>query len=112
MKLAIRASKIEIDTLQASGTKWVSAILQTLELDENNVVSSVRARDKKLYRKVSDVALETVTFVDPVTGVETTISVAGIGEAIKAIMVKWMMEDHNATYDPTIDLVVLNDTSS
>jgi hypothetical protein len=58
---------------------------------------------------VSDVAIETVSFVDPVTGQPVTLSVAGIAIAIKTKMIDWMEKDQAATYDPESDLVVIND---
>ena len=110
MKKAIRTGRIEIDTIKLHGPKWIVATISTLELDDQNQVVSERIRDLKLYRKVSNVATETVTITDPVTGQPITVSVAGIGGLIKAIMIQWMQEDFPATYDPEIDLVVINDT--
>jgi hypothetical protein len=111
MKTAIRTSKIEIDTAVLHGPQWINATLQTLELDADNNVTSTRVRDRKLYRKVDLVATETVTITDPVTQQQVTISVAGIGVAIKAKMIGWMMEDNASTYNEDADLVVLNGPS-
>ena len=107
---AIRTSSINIETQVIHGPKWISANLQQLEIDDVGNVVSTSVRERKLYRRVGDVATETVTVTDPVTQQQVTVSVAGIGGLVKAAMIKWMIEDNNATYDPTIDLVVLNDT--
>lgn len=107
MKEAIRVGRIEIDTVDIGGPQWITANIQRLELDAANNITSTRTRDKKLYRKVTDVAMETVTINDPVTGQPVTISVAGIGTAIKTAMITWMMEDNPSTYDPDADLVIL-----
>lgn len=112
MKEAIRTSKIEIDTAVRDGPQWISATIQTLELDASNNVTSTRLRDRRLYRKTDQVAAELVTFIDPVTGQQITMSVAGIAAAIKAKMVNWMETDNNAAYDPSTDLVILNGPSS
>jgi len=92
MKTAIRTGHIEIDTVKLHGPKWISASLQTLEIDPDGNVLSERMRDKKLYRKVTDVAMQTVTTTDPVTGQAVTVSVAGLGALVKAAMISWMLD--------------------
>lgn len=112
MKEAIRVGRIEIDTVKIHGPKWIAAVIQTLELNDDNEVLAERVRDKRLYRRADHVAMETVSVKDPVTQQTLTASVAGMAALIKTVMVKWMVEDNAAYYDPATDLVVLDDTSS
>jgi hypothetical protein len=110
MRTAIRVGSIEIDTIKRHGNKWISASIQHLEVsDTDDTIISESARADRVYRRVDKVALETVDITDPVTGQAITISVAGIGEAVKAAMIKWMLEDNTAHYDPDDDLVIIDD---
>jgi len=108
MRNAIRTGRIEIDVLKRNGPTWISSNIQTLEIDDAGNILSERMRDRKLYRKVDDVALEMATATDPVTGKTVTVSIAGVGALVKAAMIQWMLEDNAAHYDSSIDLVVLN----
>ena len=109
MKQAIRAGRIEIDTVKIHGPKWIVATLSRLEIDDNGNVISERIRDEKIYRKAENVATELVTVVDPVTQQQVTVSVAGLAGLIKATMINWMQEDFPSIYDPELDLVVLDE---
>lgn len=107
MKKALRTGKIEIDTQKINEAQWIVATIQSLDLDNDNKILSEDFRDGKIFKKVTDVALETVTITDPVTQQEITLSVAGLGTAIKAILIKWILEENpNSTYDAEIGMVI------
>lgn len=109
MPKAIRTGRIEIDLLKQNDTQWISADIQHLEIDDEGTILVVKMRDGKLYRRVDQVALQTINIKDPVTQQDINMSVAGIGVAIKRLMVNWMIEDNpSAIYDPAKDLVVVD----
>ncbi len=112
MKTIIRTGSIEIDAQKVDGIQWVSAKIQKLLINDEGRVLSESGREFRLHRRIDQVALEMTTVVDPVTGKEVTVSVAGVGTLIKAAMTRWMLEDHGAKYDPVLDVVVLDDSSS
>jgi len=113
MKEALRTGQIEIDTQKMGDEQWIAATIQNLELNSDGSVASEKMRDGKVYRKVSDVALEMITVTDPVTQQQLTMSVAGMGTAIKTLMIKWILEDNaNTTYDANLGMVIKNDPSS
>ena len=108
MTQAIRTGRIEIDLLKAGDVQWISADIQHLEIDADGNIQSIRMRDGKLYRRVDKVAKQSVNITDPVTGQTFDISVAGVGMAIKSLMVGWMIEDNvGAVYDTGKGFVVL-----
>lgn len=111
MKKAIRTGRLQIDTVVPGGPQWVSAWLQNLDVNDANEVASQSFREGRLYRKIDDHLTDIAPgWVDPVTGTQGPISVAGLGAAIKMIMVQWMLEDHpGAYYDPASDLVIIDD---
>lgn len=107
MKQALRTGLIEIDTQKMNDAQWIVATIQNLELDDKDNVVSEKFRDGKVFRKVMDVALETVTFTDPVTQQQITMSVAGMGTAVKLMMIKWILEDNKgSTYDEKLGMVI------
>ncbi len=112
MKKVIRTGIIEIDSVKTGQEQWVSAKIQRLEYDDQNNLLSESAREGRLTRRVDQVATQTVDFYDPVTGHNCTLSVAGVGIAIKSMMAKWMLEDFDAHFDSELGAVVLNDSSS
>ncbi len=109
MKRAIRTSIIEIDSTEPDGIQWVSANIQTIEVDEDNKVTSISGKRDTLARRIDLVATEIVSVYDPVTDTTSNISVAGVGKAIELLMVKWMIEDNEQAYfDAEIDRVVIS----
>jgi len=105
---ALRTGVIEIDTAKINDAQWIVATIQKLNIDSSGTIVSEKIRDGKVFRKASDVALEVITFTDPVTKQEITMSVAGMATGIKALMVKWILEDNpTATYDKNLGMVIL-----
>ena len=113
MRQALRTGRLEIDLVKPGGVQWVAASLQRLELSASGDIVALYDRDAKLHRRIDRVALEQVSFTDPLTGLSGLVSVAGVGELIKALMVKWMIEDNpSAFYDGLADLVILDGANS
>lgn len=113
MPNAIRSSQIVIDTPKKDGHQWVSSILQGLEIDTDGNILSVNFSERKMHRRIDQVATQIYTTTDPVTQAQVTASVAGIGKLIKQAVIAWMLEDFpDATYDPVKDLVVLSGANS
>lgn len=113
MKKAIRTGRIEIDSITPGGAQWVTAWVQTLELGDDNSIQSQIFRDGRLHRKVEDSLTDLITITDPVTGLSGQMSLAGLGMAVKAMMVKWMLEDNpTASYDAENDLVIVDGPDS
>lgn len=110
MRSAIRTEVIEIDLIEPDGIQWVTASIQKVQLDADDKVTSIVSKDGKMYRRVDKVIFEQIKFTDPVTQQEITMSVAGLGVAIKSAMVAWMLEDNpNAHYEAETDLVILDE---
>jgi hypothetical protein len=112
MKKAVRTGSIEIDLIAPGGTQWVVASIQALELNDLDEVTAILGKSSKIYRRVDKAALDMVEFTDPVTGVTTEISLVGIGTAIKAMMIKWMLEDMpNSSFDTDADRVFIDESN-
>jgi len=106
---AIRVGRIEIDTLKPNAPQWITSTIQTLEVDDNDEIISQLYKDAQLIRRVSEVTTQVVSITDPVTQQVVNLSVAGLGTAIKAVMINWMLEDNvGSAYDPGTDLVMLD----
>lgn len=110
MRTAIRTEVIEIDLIEPDGIQWVTASIQKVQLDADNKIISVVAKDDKMYRRIDKVIFEQITFIDPITQQEITMTIAGLGVAIKTAMVAWMIENNpNAHYEAETDLVILDE---
>jgi len=108
---AIRTTKIEIDTAKASQDNWIRASVQEVEVDSQTLeIKSESVTVHTVFRPVSNVALEHIQFVSPVTGEAYTLYIADLAEAIKVAMVGWMVNDIPCHFDPATNLVVIDDS--
>jgi len=108
---AIRTTKIEIDTAKANQDNWIRASVQEVEVDADTLeIKSESVTVHTVFRPVSKVALEKIQFVSPVTGAVHELYIADLAEAIKVAMVGWMVNDIPCHYDPTTNLVVIDDS--
>lgn len=98
MKTAIRTSNIEIDTTVPDSVQWINANIQYLDVSDDGSIKSISGRMGQLHRRVDLVAAQGTTIVDPVTGMNITISAAGVATAIKQFMINWMLEDNPDFY--------------
>lgn len=93
---AYRTQRLVIDLPTPYAEPWISCMLQHLSVDENDTILEINDRVKMLYKRMSDCATEGITFTDPVTQVEHTVTGAGIGSAITAMVCKWIIRDLEA----------------
>lgn len=109
---ALRTTKIEIDTAKADQDNWIRASIQQVEVDPQSLkILSESVTVHAVFRQVSKVALEQLEFVSPITGEVHKLYVADIAQAIKVTMVGWMVTDIPCTYEPSTELVVINDNA-
>lgn len=109
MPILLRATNVQIDTALIDGDNWVRADIQTVETDNTYKILSQRVADRVIYRRIEDVALEQHVIKSVLTGEHMTLTTADIGRAVKAAVVRWMLEDFNSSYDASTGLVILND---
>lgn len=68
-------------------------IVQKVIVDDLNNVTQVIPRADEVHRRASEIITDMVTFTDPLTGHDCTISGAGLDAAITAMVSKWIIED-------------------
>ena len=94
----IRAQKIEIDMPKDGSEPWIRVIVQEIIDDQNdNLPAQMIDRYAQMYRRLSKVQAQMVTFVDPLTQQEHTVSIAGIAVAMTVGVQEWLVEDHDGT---------------
>ena len=80
MSDALRTAKLVIDLPVPGAEPFIMGIVQKVVVDENDEVTQVVPRQMEIHRRASKIALEPVTFTDPVTQQEYTITGAGLDE--------------------------------
>jgi len=93
MPKALRTAKLVIDLPVPGAEPFIMAIVQSISIDAENSVTQVVPRQREMHRRASSIIMDMVTFTDPVTQHECTISGAGLNEAITAMVSKWIIED-------------------
>lgn len=103
----LRTQHISIDLPTEDSIHWVNAVVQTVYKDPDTY-KTIQTIDRtgQIIRSVNDVAGETVTVQDPVTGNTIQISVAGIALAIRACFNRWCIEDYNGEINEHDDIIV------
>lgn len=99
MPTQVRVPQIVIDVPKSSSDPFIMMPVQRIVYDAQGNVTQTIPRSDRLYRQISKVATEMVTFTDPVTQQEITISAAGAGAAITGFVAKWLAEHYDSTVD-------------
>ena len=112
-KRVLRTTKIEIDTAKPDQDNWIRASVQEVVVDYSTLkVESESVTVNTIFRPMSKVALETVSFKSPITGEDHTLYIADIAVAIKHAMIGWMLNDIPSSFDSENGLVVIDDNAS
>ena len=99
MRKRLRSQQITIDLPKPDSEVWVNLIVQQVEEDDEGNVLNLADRMDTLNKRLHAVGLESVTFQDPVTQQNHTISVYGLAQAITVAASHWIAEKHNAVVD-------------
>jgi len=78
MKTKYRASKIIIENLRSTSEPWVHFIMNQVIEDDNGKVINEIPRFDRISKKFSKVMDQFITFIDPITKKEYTISGYGV----------------------------------
>jgi len=93
----LRAQQIIIDMPHKGQEPWITIILQDVTLDSSGAVTQTIDRVGMIHRPMSKVVAEVNAFTDPVLkGKTKKVSVAGIAEAIRVAVVRWIGEDYGS----------------
>jgi len=97
IKAVARAKRVVIHN-PTTGTPSVSFRNEKVVYETVDGVETAIATSKlpSTSRNIQNVALETATVTDPVTGQEVTISVAGLDVVIEEFFLRWFQEDLDA----------------
>ena len=88
-----RAQSIQIDTRRPNIDPWINIEVQEVEQDENGKVINLLERTHYVHRRLSQVIMDMVMLMDPVTQTNAPVSTAGVAMAIEALTVKWLHQD-------------------
>ena len=102
-----RTKSIVISLPKPDTYSWIEFVLQKLIIDRDTGDHLQLIDDVERYNKRTDqVYTQMVTFVDPVTKQEHTISVGGIAASVKQAIIMWATEDGSKVYIPEHDSIV------
>lgn len=90
---ALRTAKLVIDLPVPGAEPFIRGVIQKIVVDENDNVLQVIPRQDEWYRRSSRIVADMVTFTDPVTSQQHTLSGAGLQVAITEMVSKWIIED-------------------
>jgi hypothetical protein len=99
MSVAYRPQQITIDVIKPNTPPMISILIQRLELDENNEILSMCDQSDRVYRNGLKILTETIEFIDPVTGLSGTISIAGVQQILGILANKWTANDFDCETD-------------
>lgn len=101
---ALRTAKLVIDVPTPEAEPFIMGILQKVVLNTEGDVLQVIPRQDELYRRSSQIITDTISFTDPVTQTQHTLSGAGLQVAITAMVSKWLIEDYTTPeFTPYVD---------
>lgn len=84
METKKRSFRVEIETPKDDNAKTISYHREALIYDdEGNIAGKSLQRPQSFTYRFIDEATRTITFHDPVLDIETTVSIAGIANAIR-----------------------------
>jgi hypothetical protein len=89
----LRAQKITLDMPREGQPVWADIVIQVCVKDDDYETIQVIDRRYKINRTFDDFAGSLVTFTDPVTGQQITLSGAGVGQGISELVRGWMLDE-------------------
>lgn len=104
-KEKIRAQQIVIELPTEEAVNWIRVALQRVVKDDHGNTLQVNDRIGFINHALPEVALQMVNFVDPVTGKELEISIAGLATGIKALVLNWLVSEYNCTINENGDAI-------
>ena len=91
VKTTIRANRVVIQN-PADGAPSVA--FRNEKVVKVDGVTEGTSKLPSTNRDIANVATETITLTDPVTGQPVTVSAAGLASIIEAFYIKWWQEDN------------------
>jgi hypothetical protein len=89
----LRAQKIILDMPREGHPVWANIVIQVCVKDDDYETIQVVDRRYQINRIFGDFAASMVTFTDPVTGQQITLSGAGVGQGISELVRGWMLAE-------------------
>lgn len=101
----IRSQQIVIDLPTETAEVWVRATLQKCVKDTDYQTIQTVDRIGYIHRAASQIALQMVTFIDPVTQQEHTVSGAGAYTLIRDLVSAWIISDRGGALNEHQDII-------
>lgn len=99
-KIAYRPHRLAIDIAKPGLPALISIEIQRIELGEDNEVTAITGYQDTVHIRANEVATDAVDFIDPVTGLNGSISVAGLDFVLKIFSNRWAANDLVCEIDP------------
>lgn len=102
----IRSQQIVIDLPTEAGEVWVRSTLQKcIKDDATYATRQVIDRVGYVHRAASEIAFQMITFTDPVTGQNLTVSGAGAATLIRDMVSSWILQDRGGVLNAHGDII-------
>lgn len=99
MKVRLRTQQVYIDRPVPGSDDWLRVVIQRVEMDDNGNVRNLVDRWGQVNVKLPDIFANVYPYVDPVIPPSGSISVAGTGVAITAIVTDLIIKKYGGTFD-------------
>jgi len=107
MTIKLRTQQIVIDVPRATSEPWVHLTVQRVELDDNGKELNVVDRWGTANRRLSEIALDTVSYFEPVPGLDAnTMTMFALADAIKSAATDWIIEKYGGTKNANGDVIL------
>lgn len=101
----IRSQQITIDLPTETAEVWVRAALQRCVKDDDYKTVQTVDRVGFVHRAASEIVIQMVTFTDPVTGQQHTVSGAGAYILIRDFVTSWILADRGGALNEHQDII-------
>lgn len=102
----LRAQQIVIDIPRTDSEPWIKVTVQRVEQDDTGFELNVVDRWGSINKQLSDVALEVNKYTEVLPLESGDISVYGLSDGIRSVVVRWIAEKYNGTISPNGDVIV------
>ena len=109
--IELRVQQVIIDTPRLESVPFVAVVVQRIVFDKDGNITQTINRERMINKSFANIAMDIITYSDPVIQDTGKSSCMGIGRAIENIARSWVLEAYPESY---LDKhrVLINDDNS
>jgi len=104
--IKLRTQHIIIEMPRTESEPFISITVQRIELDVNGKEINVNDRYGRIYKPLSEVAIDVVPYFEILQLAMGNISIFAIADAIKEVATKWIIEKYGGSINDNGDVIL------